>query len=83
MNELSYSAAETVSKDMCRSGTTGPGVDEVHLYGTANWDSDIIVDSERKSENQFISVRQPQSLRDKLTELKNRAQVLAIELFEN
>ena len=57
MNEISYPAAETVSKGVCRSGITGPDVDEVHLptvtkvsMALHTEESDIIVDSERKSE---------------------------------
>ena len=57
MNELSHPAAEIVSKDVCRSKTTGPGVDEIHLsivievsMALQIEEPDITVDSERKSE---------------------------------
>lgn len=61
VNELSHPAAEAVSKYVRRSGTTGPGVDEVYLptvteVSTALQpeDCDIIVDSKRKSETRSL-----------------------------
>ena len=49
---------------------TGPDIDEVHLptvtkvsMALKTEDSDIIVDSERKYEDQITSVTQPKSMR--------------------
>ena len=69
VDNLSHPAVEAVSKDVCRSRTTGPDVDEVHLptvtkvsMALQTEKSDIIVGSERKRD-QILSVRQPKSTR--------------------
>ena len=89
MNELSHPTAETVSEDVCRNETTGPYMDEIHLpmvtevsMPLQTEELDIIVDRERENETRSLRLDN-QNLRDELTGLKSRKNILTIELFRN
>ena len=89
MNELSHPTAETVSEDVCRNETTGPYMDEIHLpmvtevsMPLQTEELDIIVNRERENETRSLRLDN-QNLRDELTGLKSRKNILTIELFKN